>query len=114
MEIRCVLIELKPNSLELARQWASFIQEHRSEALSTLKAEGVTVESIFFTSIGGKDYLIGYMRAKSFAQAAKAVEASTAAIDAYHQQFKNEAWVKSIQTQPLIDLCRIDNETEIA
>ena len=87
MDVSCIVVELKPNSTDRVRKWAEFILENRSEALETLKNEGVTIESFFFLTIQSKDYLIGYMRAKSMEYAHEAVKRSLSEVDVYHQAF---------------------------
>lgn len=114
MDIGCVMIELKPNSLERVRAWANFLLENKDGALQTLKAEGVTVENFFLFQQGDKDFLIGYMRAKSLAHAQQVVKNSLSEIDAYHQQFKKDAWAKVMRTELLVDLSRLDKEEEQA
>lgn len=110
MEASCVIIELKPNSKARVKQWAEFILLNKEEALLTLKNEGFTVENFFLTAIGEKDYLVGYMRAKSMAHAHAAVKNSLSEIDAYHAQFKKDTWAKGIETEMMLDLCRIVDE----
>lgn len=110
MEVSCVIIELKPESESRVKEWANYILSNREEATSTLKNEGVTVESFFLTKIDEKDYLVGYMRAKSMEHAQKVVRDSISEVDAYHQQFKKETWVKGIKSKLLLDLTRIPDE----
>lgn len=110
MDVSCVVIELKPNSLERVRAWASFILENRGEAIETLKDEAVTIESFFLLEIESKDYLVGYMRAKSMDHAHETVKHSLSKIDAYHQQFKNDTWVKGIKSELMFDLSRVKDE----
>ena len=50
MEIKCVVIELKPNSFERVKEWANFIENNKKQALETLKTETVTVENFFFVT----------------------------------------------------------------
>ena len=54
MEIKCVVIELKPNSLERVKEWANFIEKNKKQALETLKTETVTVENFFFITLEKK------------------------------------------------------------
>lgn len=72
------------------RAWAEYINAHKAEALQTLRAEGVTVESVFLDSTPDGDFLVYYMRASSLAKAYEIVKSSTAEINAYHQQFKTD------------------------
>ncbi len=104
MEIIAGVIELKPDSLHKVEAWAQTINERIDEALSTLRDEGVQLESWFHLSLNGKDYLLSYMRADSLARAHKAVETSPHAIDVYHKQFKKDTWVGGTRARLLIDL----------
>jgi len=114
MEIKCVVIELKPDSLMRVKEWANFIKENEAQALETLKAETVTVENFFFVTLEEKDYLIGYMRAKSFEVASEAIKESLFEIDAYHKEFQSDTWVQGIKAELMVNLSRIDNEETIA
>lgn len=114
MEIKCLVIELKPNSLERVKEWAEFIKDNELSALETLQNETVTVENFFFITLEEKDYLIGYMRAKSFAVASKTVKDSLLKIDAYHKSFQQDIWKNGTKAELLVNLSRIPNEEEIA
>jgi hypothetical protein len=94
MEVVAHLIELKPGSSKRVEDWAEYVRAHRGQAEETLKAEGVDVESWFSFSIDGKDYLLCYMRTKSFEEAQRVVRDSQHPIDAFHQQFKIDTWVR--------------------
>jgi type VI protein secretion system component VasF len=71
-----------------AREWAHAINSRRGEALETLAAEGVWVESVFLDSAADGDDLVHYMRAQSTEQAATLARDSVAAIDEFHRKFK--------------------------
>lgn len=102
----CVRVRLKPDSLVRVREWASHIASHRDEALRTLDAEGVTVESVFLESTAQGDFLIYYMRSASHDKARLAAKCATEAIDAYHQAFKRETWAGVERLELLLDLQR--------
>lgn len=53
-------------------------------------------------------------RAKSMEKAIEAVKESISEVDAYHQQFKRDTWVKGIQSRLMLDLSRITNEEKSA
>lgn len=114
MDVSCVIIELKAGSLDRVREWASFIIENRDKALATLDNESVTIESFSLLTLESKDYLVGYMRAKSMEQAHEAVKRSLSEVDAYHQQFKKDTWIQGTNTELLFDLSRISNEPDFA
>ncbi len=94
MQVFARLIELKPDSSLRVKDWARHVGANRAEAESTLKAEGVSVESWFSFSIDGKEFLLCYMRAKSLEEAQRVAAQSKSSIDAYHQQFKVDTWVR--------------------
>lgn len=107
-EVRCVKIKLKPGSLPRAREWAAHIRSHKDEALATLEGESIVLESFFLDSSEVGDYLIGYLRAGSLAQAAEAAKRSTHELDAYHQQFQKDAWESGRALELLVDLTRLE------
>src|SRR5690606_38620809 len=114
MDVSCVVIELKPDSLDRVKAWAEFILDNRDDAIATLENEGVTIESFFLLKIESKDYLVGYMRAKSMERAHEVVKHSLSKVDAYHQQFKNGTWAKGIKSELMFDLSRVQDESSIA
>jgi len=88
------LIELKPNSEQKVQAWSEHINAHRADALASLRAEGVSTESWFAVSLEGKEYLLCYMRAKSIEGSQQVAAKSENPVDAYHQQFKVDTWVR--------------------
>jgi hypothetical protein len=108
MDVVARVIELKPNSLDRVEAWATTLNERADEAMETLQDEGVRIESWFHLSLDNKDYLLCYMRAKSITIAHQVVQSSPHAIDAYHQQFKQETWLTGKSARLLVDL--VDGE----
>lgn len=100
----CARVLLKPGSLPQVREWAAHIAAHRDAALQTLRAEGVSMESVFLDSRPDGDWLVYYMRAASLAQAQEVAERSTAAIDAWHRAFKRATWERVERLELLVDL----------
>lgn len=94
MDIIARLIELKPNSTERVEEWAKYLRDHRAQAVETLRNEGVQVESWFELTLEGKHYLLCYMRSDSMTKAEAVAAQSSSAVDAYHQQFKVDTWVR--------------------
>lgn len=105
-DIVCARVWLHPGSEERVREWARYINTHRSEALQTLQEEGVTIESVFFDAHPDGPCLIYYMRSSSHAKAVAVAQKSAHAIDAYHQAFKRETWARVERLELLVDLCR--------
>lgn len=55
MDVSAVLIKLKPNSLDRVNSWKNQLNQHMQEAIETLKAESVYVESWFHILLEGQD-----------------------------------------------------------
>lgn len=106
MDIVARLIELKPDSDARVEDWAKFLREHRAEATDTLRNEGVHIESWFGLTLEGKQYLLCYMRSDSQTKAEAAASQSSSVVDAYHQQFKVDTWVRGrgVFAELLVDL----------
>jgi len=111
MDVGAVLIQLKPDVMGNVEAWQTELNIRKTEAIETLKAEGVFVESWFHVEIEGKDYLIAYTRAENISKAQELARNSQFPIDAMHKAFK-ENWDKKFQAKLLVDLERSDNENE--
>jgi hypothetical protein len=104
-ETRCVRIKLKPGKLDRVREWARTLNEtRRDEALATLRGESVIIEAYFLDRTDDGECLIAFMKAESFEQSRRAVEASSHDIDRYHQTFKADAWESVRPLEVLVDL----------
>jgi hypothetical protein len=99
METVCVKVRLKPGSLPRVQAWAAELNGRRDEVLATLRDEGVVVESVF---LDGQE-LVYYLKAKDVAQAQAVYARSRRAIDAYHREFKDEAFAEQRTLELLID-----------
>lgn len=104
MTAHCAIIKLKPDSLNAVKEWQTYIQDNRSDAIQTLTDEGVSIESWFLTQINGEDYLVAYMRTDDIQKAHEAAKASTNHVDIIHKAFKKETWAERISTELLLDL----------
>ena len=102
MDVGAVLIKLKPDSLSNVDKWKKELQERKNEAIQTLIAEGVYVESWFHIELEGQDYLLAYMRANDISHAQKIAKTSPFDIDKVHKKFK-ENWEKGYKATLLID-----------
>lgn len=103
MDVGAVLIQLKPDSLSNIEAWKDELNARKAEALETLQAEGVHVESWFHLQLEGQDYLIAYMRADDIARAQQIGRTSPFPIDQVHKQFKQN-WLKVMPAKLLLDL----------
>ena len=102
-EVGAVLIKLKVNSMHNVEVWEKELNSRKADAIETLTAEGVSVESWFHVEIEGQDYLIAYMRAENIAKAQQIARESQFAIDQVHRQFKMN-WEKVVPAKLLVDL----------
>lgn len=103
MDVGAVLIKLKANRHAEVEAWQREIQQRKVEAIQTLQAEGVTVESWFQLELNGDHYLLAYMRAKDIAHAQQVARNSCLDIDQVHRQFKQH-WEQVIPAHLLVDL----------
>ena len=103
MDVGAVLIKLKPNMQARVEAWQQEIQLRKAEAIQTLQAEGVTVESWFQLELNGDRYFLAYMRAKDIAHAQQVARNSCFDIDQVHRQFKQH-WEQVIPALLLVDL----------
>ena len=109
VDVGAVLIQLKPNRKNELKAWQQELNARKSEAIETLKAEGVLVESWFYLQIEGKDFLMAFMRAENIKKAQQIARNSTFAIDAVHRAFKQN-WEKVYPAELLLDLDNSQNE----
>jgi len=100
----CARVRLRPGSLPRVREWAQYLTAHREEALGTLAAEGVSIESVFLDSGAEGDFLVYYMRSSSHEKAQQVAMQSTEVVDRYHRAFKQETWAEVKRLEPLVDL----------
>jgi hypothetical protein len=103
MVTRCMLVRLKPGSLERAKEWAATLNHRSEEVLATLKDEGVSMESVFLAGIGPDHYLVYVMQAEDFEKARTVAKTSEHPIDAYHRRFKMDTWLERVELETLID-----------
>ena len=109
VDVGAVLIQLKPNRKNELKVWQQKLNERKSEAIETLKAEGVLIESWFYLQIEGKDFLMAFMRAENIKKAQQIARNSEFAIDAVHRAFKQN-WEKVYPAELLLDLDNSQNE----
>ena len=103
MDTACVKVRLKPDSLDRVRAWAAELNRRSEEVLATLRDEQVVVESVFLDQTSEGDFLIYYLKARNLEEAAQAARQSQHQIDAFHQQFKQDAWESRKPLELLID-----------
>ncbi len=106
MQIRCVRLKLKSGSLERVREWQSVMNERRVEALQTMQAEGMWVESTFLEETPEGLHLIVVLIAEDFDKAHAVGRASTHSIDAYHRAFRQAVADSYANLELLVDLNR--------
>ena len=106
MDVKAILRKLKENSEDGVAAWADTINRRRDEALATLREEGMKVESWFLLTLNDEVYLLSYMRSEDLEKAYEVGKQSKHEIDAIHQQFKKDAWVRGSTTELelLVDL----------
>lgn len=103
MDVSAVVIKLKEGAMSNVEPWKNEMLNRKDEAIQTLKAEGVTLESWFHLELEGQNYLIAYMRANDLSHAREVVKTSPFEIDKIHKKFK-ENWEKGYTAKLLFDL----------
>lgn len=106
MDVKAVLIKLKPDSQAHLANWLSEITRLKDEAITSIRNEGIRVESWFEVQIAGEQYLLAYIRAGDAVRAAEVAANSTLEVDRIHQQFKRDTWERDgmIECTLLVDL----------
>jgi hypothetical protein len=103
VETTCVKVRLKPGSLDRVRAWASELNRRSDEVFATLRDERVIAESVFLDQTSDGDFLIYYLKARSFEEARQAAQQSQHEVDAYHEEFKRDTWDTRKPLELLID-----------
>ena len=107
MDVGAVLIKLKQDTLANVDAWKIEIEQRKDEAIQTLQAEGVTIESWFHLELDGNNYLIAYIRSHDIGHAQQVERNSSFEIDKVHKQFKQN-WERIIPATLLVDLENYD------
>lgn len=107
MDVGAVLIKLKQDTLANVDAWKIEIEQRKDEAIQTLKAEGVTIESWFHLELDGNNYLIAYIRSHDIGHAQQVARNSSFEIDKVHKQFKQN-WEWIIPATLFVDLENYD------
>ena len=104
MEIASGLIQLKPDTQEKVELWRSTLSSRLKECLTTLRDEGVEIESWFQIEIQGQQYLLWYMRAESIQKAFEHAQTFKHDIDKFHFNILNQIAEHHIRAEPVLDL----------
>jgi hypothetical protein len=103
-ETLCLKIKLKPGSLERVKEWSLEINRRKDEAMETLEAEGIIVESFFLDSTEHGDYFIQYIKIENFERGKAIADSSSFLIEIYHRAFKQAVFENTQQLELLLDL----------
>ena len=106
MDVKAVLIRLKPDTTTQVTDWQTRILQLKEQAIESIRSEGIEVESWFQVQIAGEHYLLAYIRSGDIARAEAIGAESTLEVDAVHRQFKLETWDPTcmIDCELLVDL----------
>lgn len=104
METLCLKVQLKEGCIEQVRNWFNTLKLRIEETKKTLRNEGAVIESVFLDSIGEKNFLIYYIKAKDIEFARSVFKQSTLSIDLYHKKCWELYCEKSIVLQELLDI----------
>ena len=106
MDVKAVLIRLKPDTATQVADWQARILQLKEQAIESIRNEGIEVESWFQVIIANEQYLLAYIRTADIARAQAIGAQSTLEVDAVHRQFKLDTWDPScmIDCELLVDL----------
>ncbi|WP_252273012.1 DUF6176 family protein [Pseudomonas subflava] len=106
MDVKAVLICLKPDTAPRVADWQTRILQLKEQAIESIRNEGIEVESWFQVQLAGEHYLLAYIRSGDIARAEAIGAESTLEVDAVHRQFKLDAWDRNgmIECELLVDL----------
>lgn len=96
-------MKLAADSVPEVRAWAARLNSELTEVRKLLKAEGVSVESVFLEESNEGAFLIYYMRAEDFNRARELSRASQHPIDIFHQQVMKMVSVSWTKLECLLD-----------
>lgn len=105
METAAGLLRIKAGFEPDIERWRDTLLTRRDEAMETLRAEGVEIESWFELRIEGRTYLLWYMRAPSIDRVWEVFNASKLDIDNFHRELLGSITANAIEARPLLDLC---------
>lgn len=103
MPIHCTKIKLKEGTDRQAKEWAAELNRRSGEVLEALKAEGVTIETVFLDKQADGYYLIYFMRTDDLAKSQAVTKSSIAPIEAFHKAFKATCWESAEKLEKLIE-----------
>jgi hypothetical protein len=103
-DVICKRLMIRNGSINAVREWARTISARRSEALETLRDEGVQLESVFLERLPDRDYLLYYMRGVDLAGSRQVARESKHPIDEYHQRVMKEHIESGTELEILVDL----------
>lgn len=103
MEVRCIKVKLKKNSVNNVRHWFSTLVARKNEVLETMKRENIIVESAFLTNVGDIDYLIYYVKSPDIKKALEIFENSCLPIHEFYKKKWTELCEESIILDVLLD-----------
>lgn len=110
MDVSATLIKLKDGSQGYVDDWARTLNGRMDEVRATLEEEGVLLETWFQITLPDGEYLLAFMRELDANRSRDIAKVSMHEIDAIHNAFKREAWVRGSQVHGrlLVDASRID------
>ncbi len=110
MEVRCIKVKLRKNSLNQVRNWFSVLLSRKDEVLETLRKENIIVESAFLDRIGNIDYLIYYIKSPDIKRALEVFKNSCLSIDEFYKKKWRELCEESVVLDVLLDVDLLTHE----
>lgn len=104
MEVRCIKVRLKKNSITQVKDWFHDLKNRKHEVIETLKNENIIVESVFLDKIGEIYYLIYYIRSPDIKLALEIFKNSCLPIDELYKKNWNSFCEEAVVLDVLLDV----------
>jgi Family of unknown function (DUF6176) len=103
MDVECVRIKLKPDTLATVQEWAARMNHEMKAVKELLRKEGMAIESVFLEEASDGNYLIYYLRSNNLKKARNVSRASQHPLDIYHQDVMRKVAIDSTRLKCLLD-----------
>lgn len=104
MEVRCIKVKLKENSIDQVTDWFQELNARYLEVLESMQRENIVVESAFLDRQIDGDYLIYYIKSPNIKKALETFDQSSLPIDDFYKKKWSELCGNVDVLDTLLDL----------
>lgn len=103
MEVECIKIKLKPDAIDIVREWAARLNKEMEVVKELLRNEGMALESVFLDQSSDGNFLVYYLRSSNLKKSREISRASKHPLDAYHRDVMSKIGIESTRLTCLLD-----------